>query len=253
MRSRNIKPNFFNNDDLAECSPLARILFAGLWCYCDREGRAEYKPKRIKKEILGYDDCDIYELLTELENGKFIIRYDFEGMMYFYIPNFQKHQKPHKHEQASALPPPLSEESTTKVVPSNDQGCANYALIDDRGLMIEDRGKRIEEELTKFAFEGEVIKLTHKDFDKWSSSFSALYDLKAELQALDDWFSKPENEAKRKSWFHMVSGILKKEHIKQQKIADDTKVQYTSEEKAKASAYKEKLDAGFDPSEQWDL
>jgi hypothetical protein len=53
-RSRNIKPGFFLNDELAECEPLARILFAGLWCIADREGRLEDRPKRIKAEVLPY-------------------------------------------------------------------------------------------------------------------------------------------------------------------------------------------------------
>jgi len=46
-RSRNIKPGFFRNEMLAECSPLARLLFAGLWCLADRFGRLEDRPKRI--------------------------------------------------------------------------------------------------------------------------------------------------------------------------------------------------------------
>ena len=52
MRARNLKPGFFKNDALAECDPLARILFEGLWCMADREGRLECHPKRIKAEIL---------------------------------------------------------------------------------------------------------------------------------------------------------------------------------------------------------
>ena len=46
-RARNIKPGFFANENLAECDPLARLLFAGLWCLADREGRLEDRPKRI--------------------------------------------------------------------------------------------------------------------------------------------------------------------------------------------------------------
>ena len=37
-RSRNIKPGFFKNEHLAECQPLARLLFIGLWTLADREG-----------------------------------------------------------------------------------------------------------------------------------------------------------------------------------------------------------------------
>jgi hypothetical protein len=70
-RARNIKPGFFLNDELAECEPLARLLFAGLWCIADREGRLEDKPKRIKVEILPYDDCDIDYLLKYTKRGQY--------------------------------------------------------------------------------------------------------------------------------------------------------------------------------------
>ena len=49
-RARNVKPGFFKNELLAECEPLARILFEGLWCEADREGRLEDRPRRLKAE-----------------------------------------------------------------------------------------------------------------------------------------------------------------------------------------------------------
>jgi hypothetical protein len=57
-RARNIKPGFFANDVLAEIDPLGRLLFAGLWTIADREGRLEDRIKKIKAQILPYDDCD---------------------------------------------------------------------------------------------------------------------------------------------------------------------------------------------------
>ncbi len=38
-----IKPGFFANDDLAECEPLARLLFIGLWTIADSRGVLEHK------------------------------------------------------------------------------------------------------------------------------------------------------------------------------------------------------------------
>jgi hypothetical protein len=105
-RARNIKPGFFKNDRLAECQPLARILFAGLWCEADREGRLEDRPKRLKAEYLAYDNCDVDELLCELEQRGFIIRYVIEGTRYIAIPAFNKHQNPHVREPASSIPAP---------------------------------------------------------------------------------------------------------------------------------------------------
>lgn len=106
MRSRNIKPGFFKNEFLAECDPLARILFQGLWCMADREGRLEYRPKRIKIEILPYDTCDITELLNQLLKNEFITTYKINGCEYIQILNFTKHQNCHIKESDSTIPAP---------------------------------------------------------------------------------------------------------------------------------------------------
>lgn len=105
-RSRNIKPGFFKNDVLAECDPLARLLFAGLWCLADREGRLEDRPKKIKAECLPYDDCDCDGLLDQLAGRGFIVRYVVDSVGYIFIAEFKKHQNPHVKEQASTIPAP---------------------------------------------------------------------------------------------------------------------------------------------------
>lgn len=106
MRSRNIKPGFFENERLAELSPLTRILFAGLWCYADREGRFEWRPKRIKALILPYDDCDVEEMLMSLHAAKFIYIYMTGNDKFGLLPKFKVHQNPHPHEAKSILPQP---------------------------------------------------------------------------------------------------------------------------------------------------
>ena len=72
MRARDIKPGFFKNDQLAECSMAARLLFPGLWMLADREGRIENRPRKIKAEIFPFDDMDVAELLSELEKAGLI-------------------------------------------------------------------------------------------------------------------------------------------------------------------------------------
>jgi hypothetical protein len=105
-RSRNIKPGFFLNDLLAEIDPLGRLLFAGLWTIADREGRIEDRSKRIKAEILPYDNCNVIELLDELNQRKFIMRYQVDGEKYIQITNWDKHQNPHMKEKTSTIPAP---------------------------------------------------------------------------------------------------------------------------------------------------
>ena len=105
-RARNIKPGFFANEDLAECDPLARLLFAGLWCLADREGRLEDRPKRIRAEILPYDTCDADELLNQLQARGFILRYSHGEGRFIQVLKFDSHQNPHMKEAKSIIPAP---------------------------------------------------------------------------------------------------------------------------------------------------
>ena len=44
MRARNLKPSIFKNELLAVADPLYTLVFEGLWCLADREGRLEDRP-----------------------------------------------------------------------------------------------------------------------------------------------------------------------------------------------------------------
>lgn len=104
-RARNIKPSFFTSDQLAECEPLARLLFAGLWTVADRDGRLEDRPKRIKIEVLPYDECNCDDLLKQLAKQGLIVRYIVDRRKIIEIPGFLRHQKPHHKELPGKLPP----------------------------------------------------------------------------------------------------------------------------------------------------
>jgi hypothetical protein len=103
-RARNIKPGFFKNDDLAALSPYGRLLFAGLWTIADKKGRLFDKVKRIKAEVLPYDDVDVEALLQDLHEGGFIKRYSIDLNNYIQIINWEKHQNPHRNEVESEIP-----------------------------------------------------------------------------------------------------------------------------------------------------
>lgn len=113
MRARNIKPGFFKNEDLAECSLFARLLFIGLWGMADREGRLEKRPLRIKAEIFPYDSLDINGELTVLERRRFVQTYSVDGIEYLQILGFKKHQTPHHTEARSKLPEMTEENKVT--------------------------------------------------------------------------------------------------------------------------------------------
>jgi len=99
-RARNIKPALFSNDELADNDPLGRLLFIGLWTIADCEGNLEWREKRIKAQLLPYDECDIRELMINLDKSGFIRFYSVHDCLYVNILNFTKHQNPHKNERA---------------------------------------------------------------------------------------------------------------------------------------------------------
>jgi len=119
MRARNLKPGFFKNEELAELGPCAQLLFSGLWCLADREGKLEDRPKRIKAEIFPYYEPapDVNTILSQLQNKGFLIRYAINGLNLIKIVNFKKHQTPHIRESASTYPDPEQHHC---------QGCAWY-------------------------------------------------------------------------------------------------------------------------------
>lgn len=133
-RIRSLKPEFFKDEDLALLPYEARILYAGLWCFADREGRLEDRPKYLKAEIFPYDTINIEKLLNILSTPNiperpqktFIRRYTIDDRKYIDIPEFLKHQSPHNTEKESVLPP--FNGSLTVIKPLENNGTQDAAL-----------------------------------------------------------------------------------------------------------------------------
>lgn len=63
-----------------------------------------------------------------------------------------------------------------------------------------------------YAFVGNVIRLTQRDYDQWQKAYSSL-DLRAELQGLDDWYSRKLSPTEQREWFVRCSKALQKRHL----------------------------------------
>lgn len=107
MKIRSIKPEFFSDPKIVKLSPMARILYIGLWCYVDDEGRGEWIPKMIDGALFPLEQVDIHGLLGELVNLGRVVPYEVGDRMYFYLPTFERYQKPNrKYESKLPKPPP---------------------------------------------------------------------------------------------------------------------------------------------------
>jgi hypothetical protein len=116
-RIRTVKPDFFTSDDICALSPLARLLYIGLWCEADREGRMVWAPRTFKRRYLPEDDCEIEEVCEELREAGLVVLY---GDTLARIPTFSKHQHVNPREAASTLAPPSDDASVTRQARDSD-------------------------------------------------------------------------------------------------------------------------------------
>jgi hypothetical protein len=111
-RYRTIKPEFWTSEQVIECSANARLLFIGLWNFCDDAGRHPYKPKQIKAEIFPGDDISvetILGLLQELIRHKLLRLYRVEAEQFLLVTGWH-HQRIDK-PQRPKYPAPIDDAS----------------------------------------------------------------------------------------------------------------------------------------------
>lgn len=95
-RIRSLKPEFFVSEQVVECSTNARLLFIGLWCFCDDAGIHPASTKRLKMEVFPADaftDDDVQQWMNELNRAGLIETYQVEDADYWRVTGWSRHQK----------------------------------------------------------------------------------------------------------------------------------------------------------------
>lgn len=106
-RIRTVKPEFWSSEQVMSCSPLARLLFIGVWNFCDDGGNHPMSPRTIKALVFPGDDITVEEvssLLGELEGANLTLSYWAEGKNYLHVRGW-KHQKIEKKNFKYPAPP----------------------------------------------------------------------------------------------------------------------------------------------------
>lgn len=227
-RIRSVHPGLWTDEAFVCASPLARLLFIGIWNECDDMGSFEWSPLKLKMRILPADNADVNELLAELEANDCVRRYQVGGKTYGAVRNFSRFQRPKK---PNSVYPQTSEvrNYTGTDQPSHDDGSEPVPhqshtaseippQMEDGGDKMEDGGEKKKEggrgkraPAQDYVFTGKVIHLLAQDFENWRTSYFGIPDLRGELMALDAWLVA-QPEAKRKAWFHTVAGALNRKH-----------------------------------------
>jgi hypothetical protein len=232
-RARIIKPAFFKNDVLAECDPMARLLFIGLWTLADRDGRIECRPVRLKAEIFPYENCDIDDLIGQLQSRGFVSVYESNAINVLQITKFCEHQRCHPQEKGSGLPEP-DENSKTIVFPGKN------ALPEKNTAKSEQDTTEPEKKLANCAFNPLILQssnpsnaqskptkrrscsepkdaitwdiengwqgITDADRQEWATAYPAA-DLTVELAKATQWLKANPKKAKKSNWRRWLTTV----------------------------------------------
>jgi len=102
-RIRTIKPEFWSSEQVVELSPTARLLFIGLWNFCDDGGNHPASARTLKMEVFPGDDFtaeQISGMVDEMKKCGLIIEYQADNRTYWHVTGWhhQKIEKPnYKH------------------------------------------------------------------------------------------------------------------------------------------------------------
>lgn len=95
-RIRTVKPEFWTSEQVTACSRDARLLFIGLWNFCDDGGVHPASAKRVKMEIFPGDDVHIELVETwikELIFNGLLEEYSVKEKKYWHVISWKNHQK----------------------------------------------------------------------------------------------------------------------------------------------------------------
>ena len=121
-RIRTIKPEFWTSEQIVECSTNARLLFVGLWCFCDDQGVHPASTKRLRMEVFPGDlfsDDQVREWVEELKANGLLQEFESEGEKYWHVTGFSKHQTIKKPTFRYPSPPPTNSGTGSPPVPNS--------------------------------------------------------------------------------------------------------------------------------------
>lgn len=113
-RIRTIKPDFWTDEKLTECSMSARLFFVGTWNFADDNGNLVRSAKKLKMQIFPADAIDCEPLIQELLAIGVMVEYVVDGEKYLHIKGFLKHQVINRPSKSSIPQAVLNESKEAK-------------------------------------------------------------------------------------------------------------------------------------------
>ena len=166
-RNRMIKSEFWTSEQIIFCSPLARLLFIGLWNFADDNGVHPASHIKIKAEVFPGDNIDIKQIkiwIEELIGHGLLKSYITNEKEYWFVTGWKTHQKIDKPTYRYPPPPSnLINLLNTSSTNTQEQVC-EYSTNGHQEL-VEYSPNSSDERKGK-----EKVKKTHRDTENKSSA-----------------------------------------------------------------------------------
>lgn len=94
-RIRTIKPEYWTSEQVLELSRDARLLFIGLWNFCDDGGNHPASAKTLKAEVLPADDVSasvVMQWVDEIIEQGLLAEYEVDGREFWHVTGW-RHQR----------------------------------------------------------------------------------------------------------------------------------------------------------------
>lgn len=95
-RNRMIKTEFWTDEKIGRLTPIARLMFIGLWNLSDDYGVVKGSAVYVKSQLFAYDESitsgDVSEWINGLCDTGMLLRFTVRDEQLLYIANFRKHQ-----------------------------------------------------------------------------------------------------------------------------------------------------------------
>ena len=160
-RIRTIKPEFWISEQVMSCSHSARLLFIGLWNFCDDGGIHAANIRKLKAEVFPGDEATLIdvdgwmkELIKQRLVVEFTAQYNGESCNFWFVTGW-KHQRidkpylkypPYQAQQASAITPRPFDDHSQNVPRIVEEYSAQG--VEGKGV----EGKGVEEEAAQAPF-----------------------------------------------------------------------------------------------------
>jgi hypothetical protein len=95
-RIRSVKPEYWTSEQVMNMSRDARLLFIGLWTFCDDNGIHPASAISLKAEVFPGDDISadqVMSLVDEMIEQGLVEEYDVEDRRYWRVTGWRRHQR----------------------------------------------------------------------------------------------------------------------------------------------------------------